>query len=212
MCINKEVSISAFIVCSVTCIYLYKRNLQNDRWIAIIFGYFGTMQLLEYLMWIDQECSGLNQIATDLAFIHNILQPMVSLLVAYIMIRKIPKFAYIVLGIYILVSFPRIWEAKKENQCSKPCSEENIGLSWEYTLIKDNPYMIWFIFAIALATPFLLMKKNGHIYASIIMGTFISSHFIARHRCPNVIVSSPTGSWWCLMASLVPLSAVYINK
>ena len=68
MCINAEVSISGFIVCSVTCLYLYKRNKLNDRWIAITFGYIGIIQLLEYLMWIDQECSGLNQIATDLSF------------------------------------------------------------------------------------------------------------------------------------------------
>ena len=83
MCISGEVSISAFVFCSITCVYLYKRNRPNDRWIAIVFGYLGIMQLLEYFMWIDQECSGLNQIATDLGFIHNILQPVISLSVAY---------------------------------------------------------------------------------------------------------------------------------
>ena len=65
MCVSKEVSLGAFIICTLTCFYLYKRNRVNDRWIAVMFGYFGTMQFLEYLMWKDQECTGLNQIATE---------------------------------------------------------------------------------------------------------------------------------------------------
>jgi hypothetical protein len=209
MCISAEVSISAFIFCSITCIYLYRRNKPNDRWIAIAFGYLGCMQLLEYLMWIDQECSGLNQIATDLGFIHNILQPLVSLLVAYLMIKKLPKWIYIPFLIYIIYSLPKIWISKKKNQCSKPCSEEKIGLSWEYTN-TEHLTIVWLIFTIALCIPFLTMKKNGYIYFILIMGTYIASHFIAENRCQGAIIPS-NGSWWCLMATLIPFSAIFIN-
>jgi hypothetical protein len=212
MCVTKEVSISAFFICSLSCIYLYQRNNVNDRWIAFIFGYFGIMQFLEYLMWTDQKCTGLNQTATDMAFIHNILQPIMSLLVAYVILKKVPNWSYLLLLLYIVYSLPKIYAAKKKNQCSKPCSKDNIGLSWEYTLIKDNPYIVWMIFTFALAAPFLLMKKNGIIYASIILGTFAISHLLALNRCPNISVSAPTGSWWCLMATLGPLAAIYINR
>ena len=210
MCISAEVSISVFILCSVTCIYLYKRNKQNDRWIAIVYGYLGSMQLLEYLMWIDQECSGLNQIATDLGFIHNILQPFVSLLVAYFMINKLPKWVYVPLLIYIIYSLPKIYKSKTNNQCSKPCSDEKIGLSWQYTNTK-NSTIVWMIFTIALCVPFLTMKKNGYIYFLLLVGAYIVSHFIAKNRCQGAIIPS-NGSWWCIMATLIPLIAIFINK
>jgi len=212
MCISGEVSISAFVFCSITCVYLYKRNRPNDRWIATVFGYLGIMQLLEYFMWIDQECSGLNQIATDLGFIHNILQPVISLLVAYLMIKKVPNWSYLLLLLYLVISLPKILAAKEENQCSKPCHGSDIGLTWDYVIV-DYSYLVWILFAIALAAPFLLMKKNGYIYASFLMIIFAISHFIALRRCKRDInINAPTGSWWCLMAVFGPLIAIFINK
>ena len=93
MCISKEVSLTAFIVSLSTCFFLYNRNNENDRWVALTFGYIGFMQILEVMMWMDQKCSGLNQKATSLAFWHNVLQPVVSLGVAYYFTNgKIPTY------------------------------------------------------------------------------------------------------------------------
>ena len=211
MCISAEVSMIAFLTCSITCIYLYKRNRTNDRWISLIFGYFGIMQLLEYLMWIDQECSGLNQIATDYSLIHVVLQPVISLLVAYLMIKKVPNWSYLLLLLYLVISLPKILAAKEENQCSKPCHGSDIGLTWDYTIV-DHSYLVWILFAIALAAPFLLMKKNGHIYALFLIITFAISHFIAYHRCNKpILINAPSGSWWCLVSAFGPLCAIFIN-
>jgi hypothetical protein len=211
----------AFLTCSITCIYLYKRNRTNDRWISLIFGYFGIMQLLEYLMWIDQECSGLNQIATDYSLIHVVLQPVLSLFVAYLLVKKVPNWSYLLLLLYLVISLPKILSAKEENQCSKPCNGSDIGLTWDYTVV-DYSYLVWILFAIALAAPFLLMKKNGYIYASLLIIAFVLSHFIAIHRCRDPApthswwkrrgYSAPTGSWWCLTAVLGPLCAIFINN
>ena len=221
MCISAEVSMIAFLTCSITCIYLYKRNRTNDRWISLIFGYFGIMQLLEYLMWIDQECSGLNQIATDYSLIHVVLQPVLSLFVAYLLVKNVPNWSYLLLLLYLVISLPKILSAKEENQCSKPCNGSDIGLTWDYTVV-DYSYLVWILFAIALAAPFLLMKKNGYIYASLLIIAFVLSHFIALHRCRDPAptnswwkrrgYSSPTGSWWCLTAVLGPLCAIFINQ
>ena len=210
MCINKEVSISGFIICSVSCFYLYKRNKLNDRWIAILFGYIGTMQFLEYLMWIDQECSGLNQMATNVGFIHNILQPIISLGVAYYFTNgKLPMFVYAGVLLYIFTSLPFIIQAKENNQCSLPCNGTTDGLSWNYSETKYKSY-VWFIFLIAVTIPFMGMKKNRYIYIGFIILTYIGAHFISINRCPNRI-TSPNGSWWCLMAVFVPLLSIWIN-
>lgn len=212
MCINEEVSMITFTVCMVSCFYLYNRNHTNDKWVAIMFGYLGTMQLLEYLMWKDQECNGLNQIATDIGFIHNILQPFISLLVAYHFTNgKIPVYVYVVFIIYLVTSLPKIIKEKNKNQCSKPCNGGEVGLSWNYTN-TETPTYVWGVFCLALICPFLTMKTNGKTYALILLGAYVFAHFISIERCPNNKQAPPNGSWWCIMASLVPLIAIKLNN
>ena len=212
MCINEKVSLATFTICSISSLYLFKRNNKNDRWIAICFIYLGLMQFLEYLMWKDQECNGLNQKATDLGFIHNILQPVLSFFVAYYFTGgKLPPYTYLILIIYLTTSLPEIIKVKNKNQCSKPCNEGVDGLSWKYTNTKNGNY-VWGIFLLALITPFLSMKDTGKIYAYIILVSFFVARFIAIKRCHNHRGQPPTGSWWCIMAVIVPLLAIKINK
>jgi len=206
MCISEEVSMGAFIVCMIACIYLYKRDKGNDKWIAILFGYLGTMQFLEFLMWRDQGCTGLNQWATNVGFIHNILQPIVSIAIAYYFVGTLPWYVYVCFALYVFTSLPQINAMKKPNQCSLPCKGSD-GLSWKYTNTKYNTY-VWAIFCIALMAPITTMKGDGHIYAGLVVATYILSHFISVSRCPKS-VSPPNGSWWCLMASVIPLYTVF---
>ena len=209
MCVNEEVSLATFVVCMCTSVYLYKRNRKNDRWISILFGYFGCMQIIEYMMWVDQECTGLNQLATTIGFWHTVLQPIVSLVVAYYFTNGlIPNWMFLLLGLYIVFSLPKIFEKKVEGVCSKPCNGSD-GLAWEYTN-TDSPIFVWGLFCLALAAPLLTMKGNGRLFAGIIVGTYIASHFISIHRCPNAS-TAPNGSWWCLLSVIGSLTGVVVN-
>ena len=108
MCISENFSLGAFIVCFSACFYLFKSNHKNDKWIAVLFLYLGSMQFLEYLMWRDQKCDGLNQMATNLGVWHNILQPIVSLVIAYYFTDgNIPTWIYIIFFIkkYLMFFF-----------------------------------------------------------------------------------------------------------
>ena len=210
MCVNKEVSLVAFVVCISACTYLYRRNNPNDRWIAFAFIYFGTMQLIEYFIWSDQACSGLNQRMTSIGLWHTILQPLMTLALAYYFTGgNLPIYVYLVVGLYIVTSLPHIWKAKKPGQCSLPCGN-SVGLSWDYTNTKSQTY-VWGIFCIALAIPFLCMKKDGEKYAALIIGTYVLAHFISVARCP-ASASPSNGSWWCLMVVIIPILAIQINK
>jgi len=212
MCINEKVSLAAFTICTISCIYLFNRNNKNDRWVSIMFGYLGSMQLLEYLMWKDQGCTGLNQFATNLAFIHNILQPLISLVLAYYFTGgKISSYIYIIFILYLITSLPHIIPAKGKNQCSLPCNDGEVGLSWKYTNTK-YPVYVWAIFCLAIIVPFLSMKENGKLYAGSILGIYILADFISISRCPKNKESPPNGSWWCMMAAFIPLLAIKINK
>ena len=210
MCVNKEVSLVAFVICISACIYLYRRNNPNDRWIAYAFIYLGTMQLIEFFIWSDQACTGLNQKATSIGFWHNIMQPILSVVLAYYLTGgNLPIYVYLAIGLYVFTALPKIWNAKKPNQCSRPCGD-SVGLAWGYTNTKSPTY-VWGIFCIALALPFLSMKKDGEKYAGLIIGTYILAFFISKSRCPRSAIPS-NGSWWCLMAVIIPILAIMLNK
>jgi hypothetical protein len=212
MCISEEVSLATFIICTLSCIYLFKRNNKNDKWIAILFIYLGSMQFLEYLMWKDQECKGLNQLATNIGFIHNILQPLVSLLIAYYFTGgKIHPCIYLIFGLYLMTSLPKIIKKKEKNQCSLPCNNGVDGLSWKYTT-TEYPIYVWAVFCLALIAPLLSMSGGGKIYAGIVLAIYFLAHCISISRCPNNIGAPPNGSWWCMMAAFIPLLSIKINK
>ena len=195
----------------MTCVFLYNRNNENDRWIAVLLMYIGIMQFLEYLMWLDQNCTGTNQLATSMAYYHSLLQPFASLFVAYLFTKgNIHPAIYISYLLYLMFSVPYIVEAKEPNQCSKPCKESKLGLSWPYTNTKSS--MTWIIFLVALVSPFLMMKKNGAFYAIFISLLYLVSVYISDRRCKDGRMIPSSGSWWCLMAAFIPTSAIFINK
>ena len=205
MCINENVSLITFLTCSLICCYLYYRNKLDDRWIALFFGYLGLIQFLEYLMWKDQKCTGLNQLATNISFFHITLQPILSIFMAFYYRRNLfSKLFYIPFILYILFSVPFIIKAKKPNQCSLPCTKEQIGLSWEYTSTEYN-IIVWTLFLMALSSPLLLIKKYGNKLFLSTTITYIIAHIISSNRCSSQNVTPANGSWWCLMAVVGPI-------
>ena len=83
MCYNTTISLLTFTVMVISTIYLIYRNYPNDRWFAIVFISAGIMQLVEYFMWKDQSCGKTNHLATMLALIVLLIQPIAVLLGAY---------------------------------------------------------------------------------------------------------------------------------
>ena len=90
-------------------------------------------------------------------------------------------------------------------------------MSWPYTKTDSDfsNQVVWLIFAIALASPFLAMKKNNFAYFWLILATFMIGHLISLERClqDELNHNNPTsGSWWCLLGAFAPLLSIYINK
>jgi len=168
-------------------------------------------------MWKDQECSGLNQQTTRIAFYIVMLQPIVSLLVAYHFTKgKIPMLLYMINIFYVIYVIPMFFSKLKDNQCTKPCDGAKIGLNWHWTDIDVgeggvNGSLLWIIFFLAAISPLLLMKKNGRLFFIINLIIWSLSGIIGSYRCQG-LVDIPSGSLWCMMAFLGPLVGIYINK
>lgn len=90
MCWNWQVSIATFVVVVFVGIFLWCRPRQPripkvyDHWVAILATLIGSMQILEFVMWLDQSCSGANQVASFLGFVLlTYVHPWVSYGLAY---------------------------------------------------------------------------------------------------------------------------------
>ena len=78
MCWNKEVSLSSFLLISVISYGLYIRNLPNDRMMAIFIMVYGSMQLIETIIWIglDYNNKYINKLGTILVSVLLYLHPL----------------------------------------------------------------------------------------------------------------------------------------
>ena len=56
-----------------------------------------------------------------------------------------------------------------------------------------------------------MMPKNGNIYAYINVVIYLIAAMISRYRCIGTSNIS-NGSWWCIMAAVVSLAAIAINR
>ena len=77
----------ALVVSLSACTYLFVRGRPGDKQLSLTFGFIGLMQLLEAMMWLDKNCGDLNLCATHIARLQNALQPLVSLLMAFMFAR-----------------------------------------------------------------------------------------------------------------------------
>ena len=74
MCWNAPVSLATFIISSLMCLYLWFRNLHNDRVLSIWIFWISIMQLFEFFMWRDMKN---HSVFSKLALINILLQPFV---------------------------------------------------------------------------------------------------------------------------------------
>lgn len=206
MCVSLEVSLAAAAVSLGCSSYLFVRNRPSDRYVALVFGYVGTMQILEALMHLDPNCGRLNRTATSIARWQNALQPLVSLAVAFGMYRtRVNSWILGAFAAYAYLSLPGILRAPAT--CSETCAGGR-GLAWEYT--KPESVLTWPLFVLALGLPLLSLPHRGKTFLAITIGTYLLAIAISKMRC-RPEWGAASGSMWCLMGAFVPLAAIFIN-
>ena len=206
MCYSAESSLNSFIIGSLSCAYLvfYSKNKYN-HYIGLFLFSVVLMQLLEYLMWSDQNCGWLNDFASRSVILVLTLQLYTIFLGAYlydttIIPNKILKLLLIPITLLFLYFGLYNYFSQKKNWCSKP--NENDSLQWAHFNSIDSfgTYVYYGIFIIA---PFLFKDFWKSILIFIIgLITFIST------RYPNIHTSS---SRWCYFSSYLPALFVIMD-
>ena len=204
MCYNQTISLLTFAVMAISTIYLIYRNYPNDRWVAIVFISAGLMQLLEYFMWKDQSCGITNHIATMLAFILLLIQPIATLIGAYyfgnlVFDRK--KLAPIIWIYGIIIGIFAInWinYASKKRLCSRPNGRH---LDWDFKpMMKIFSFMYYLVFLLFfMSRPWYL----GAIVGILLTGSLLFSVFYIQNPSWK--------SWWCFVVNFIPIVYIIIS-
>ena len=214
MCWSSEASLSFFIVGTILSLWLVQRNGLYDRLFGFFFLWVITMQILEYLMWIDQECeTNLNNNACQIAWFQNLMQPVVC---ALLIMRYSYNQAIFSLPIFIILYllWVLIWifreKPYKDKMCAKPCENCEHNLQWPW--IKNYDKSIWIGYYILLTITIISTVKNK---GSQILGLYLLiTCIIAASLMP---VTKLVASWWCVFAvggpilkAIIPLT--YFKK
>lgn len=215
MCYNKESSLKIFLITLFASIFLFIRNYENDRLLAVIFIIVSLMQLAEYFMWTDQQCGLINNNATKFALIVLLIQPLFFLLSVYLygnitISKKIILYLlFVVLLLSSVITYYTI-TYNKNILCSKP-RYVNGHLNWDIDkILKTVPSIITTLFFILyflspLILLFLKSKIEGLIYILLYSITLLFSIYLNKGY---------GGSWksfWCYTVNYIPLLAILIG-
>lgn len=212
MCYNKETSLQTFSVVLLSCIFLFVRNYENDRLLALTFISISLMQLAEYFMWIDQSCGIINNNATKFALFLLVLQPLLFLWSMYlfgdITISK-HIIVYLFLGISLLGGIITYYTFMYNKQlCSKP-RYLNQHLNWDTTRIFNTmPSIISILFySLYFLLPLLLLslksRVEGFIYLILYMSTLVYSLYLNK--------GYGWKSLWCYIVNYIPIIAIFVG-
>ena len=150
MCYSASASLGSFFISLVGFLYLYNRNLKNDRMVGLLIFGISIMQIGELLIHLDINCkTGLNKVGSILGmFSHSLIQPVFALVAIVLFSKKKLSNDLLLFWIaLIVISFISnlFYWPKKENLCSYKykCIDEKKGcqLYWPwYTSINVPVY------------------------------------------------------------------------
>jgi len=210
MCYNKETSILMYIIGVTLSIILYFTGDKYDKHIALAAFVTTQMQLAEFFMWYDEDCTkGINNIATYTAYIILITQAS-SIIIGAIIFKTthIPNnilyaiFAMFMMAVFYAVSSNIEISRKK---CSKN-KKDHPHLIWDLDLYYKN-YVITTIFYYLIFLIFLFLKdfKKGIIVMTILVLLLLDSIYNTTTYIREY------ESVWCLKTISVPFFIILYN-
>lgn len=199
MCYSAESSLNSFIICTIASIYLLNTKSDVNKHIGVVFITVGSMQFLEYLMWIDQKCGILNNFASKMVTIVLLTQILAIVVGGYlfntvIVSKTILYYISIFIIALIVANLYNNFVYDKRKWCSKTNKYNNL----EWDKYNESWYIIKIIYClIVICYPFLLSIEK---WKGILVG-FLG--FITLLYTKMTL--PPSGSRWCYFAAYVPV-------
>jgi hypothetical protein len=209
MCYSKDLSLTSllfgvFASFSLVC-FGNKQSSSTNKAIGYFFLFVSLMQLVEYFLWIDIECTnGFNKLGSLLGPILNHLQPVVLLVLANIFLQPtnlidpsviIP--ANVLYLFYVGVEYIK-YVNEPSNLCVGTNGCEHLDWSWKKDFNYTWYFLISFINVANFYTNANLMISFGLSYVLLIVSIFNFNK--------NV------GEFWCLMVTGIPLINLFMEN
>jgi hypothetical protein len=209
MCYSRDLSLASlsFGIFSSLLLITYGDNssILTNKTIGYFFLFVSLMQLVEYFLWIDIDCtSGFNKIGSLLGPILNHLQPVVLLVIASIFLEPKNLISYsIVIPANILylfyVSFKYYqYVSEPKNLCVRTNSCSHLDWTWK----KDFNYLFYFAINFINIANFY---SNTNFMVSL--GVSYLLLFISIFN-----FNQNVGEFWCLMVTGVPLINLFMEN
>lgn len=210
MCINAKTSLGSFVFGSFINGILLTSNPSTDYFIiALVYEFILSMQLFDFIAWKDSMCGKLNVFATKGAFIQNMLQPVVIMLLLLYFTKienKISKgIVNILLVFYISYIFYNLYYNKspKSITCLRPTEKcKHLQYDW-WNNIGDYPI---FIYLIPIVISFLLLLSSSKF------AIIHSLYFIMSFLISGLFYACGLPSIFCLFATGGPLLNLVLMK
>lgn len=208
MCWNAPVSLTTFLTSSIMCLYLWFRNLHNDRIFSIFIFWFALIQLIEFFMWRNMSN---HSIFSKLALMNISLQPVVLVTALFYFYKNVYSIEekillYSILGISLIktvVSAYYAFVTHKNNEWLSVKGPHCHLVWWFNKNSKKMPsitqldffYIVPFLLAVLLVKPF----SQGLIYFTLASLSSLLSH---------IFYPEERGSLWCWIANLTGIVTI----
>jgi hypothetical protein len=204
MCFNAQVSASAYVIGVLGSLMLFRRGRIPE---AIFYFWVVQMQLIEYILWLNQgvsegnpSCGVINETATKLGVCINHLEPIV-LWIAIKMFspKKLPVYIDVIMMVFLCLTvlYTRgVFKNSMTNSCTTVTLESSPHLHWKWTQGSyGREYYLVFLCVLVMLSLYGL--PHGRINAVMIITSFLISYKLYGK-------THSVGAMWCFSASFAP--------
>ena len=214
MCYDSESSLKSFIIGLSSTIYLLNSEDKINKTIGIFFICVVSIQLLEYLMWIDLKCENTNYYATLLIPIVLTLQVYSIIFTSYyydtykiLSSEFLKDYISIITLLFLFYISYNFINSSKRKLCSKK-NDKYQAMNWDIEKASTyEKFLYYFIFIIGG----FLLKDN--VKSSIILVSGFLTFYFNLIENPNINFDH-TGihaSRWCYFSAYVPLLIIFYD-
>ena len=203
MCYSASSSFSIFSISLFGIYLLVKRNYSYDRWLALLCFFVATVQLGEFLIWMNLPNKKNNALATKLIYISLLFQPLVMIVGALYFgdrFKISSTILHCLAGIYTLLFGYQIFkvvESPNRGIRSGPSKISPGHLVWDLSFIKSSKLIMLLYFTAPLIFLTIIPSLYGQILTSVYYILFLVI-YLKYHS------TKQWRSLWCLLGNIFP--------
>jgi hypothetical protein len=201
MCYSKEVSIATYTIGTISSILLYNRKNPSLKINGLFFLFVTQMQLIDYLIWKNNECNKFNTDISHIGAILNHMQPIILYILVKHFNKNLKDNQKNILDMIIIIYLLSLLNYNKNIyplECTEVKEDSKPYLKWGWNYKPNNTiFYVLFIAILSLLQLFGLEKPYNIFISIILLLSLIGSRVITGKR-------KYLGAMWCWFSALLP--------